>query len=438
MSEYPATVKATMEKSIAATLKIPEEYARKPSHDFTRNNGLLPVNRLIHCILGMSKDTIATELRKYYGSAPKAIPTVSAFVQQRGKLLPKAFESIFRRFNEAFPHHARTDGFNLVAVDGSDVRFYGMPEETECICDTGGGEQDCHMLHLNALLNLGSNRYVDADMQPVHKKNEYQALCTMVDRYPDEHASSTIFLADRGYAACNVFAHIFKKGSFFLIRGKDITGKGFPSKLSLPESGEFDVVVPVTVIRRLTRPLRSLPNTVYIGASSTFDYLEYGSDDTFTLNLRFVRFQLPTGEYELLITNLPADKFNTDKIKSLYSLRWGIETSFRELKYNIGLNYFHGKKFEFVLQEIWASLIMFNFCEIIASHIELTSHGREYSYQLNRAELARICMPLFRLSPDVPLSDIEEMALKYQLPIRPGRSSPRNKSPRKPASFSYR
>lgn len=97
------------------------------------------------------------------------------------KLRPEAFEAIFRGFNKEFSPHAQTEGFNLVEADGSDVRVYGLLDETEYICDTGGREQDCNMIHLNALLNLGSNRYIDADMQPVHEKNECQSLCTTVD-----------------------------------------------------------------------------------------------------------------------------------------------------------------------------------------------------------------------------------------------------------------
>jgi len=438
MSTFPARVKSVLQSIISDLLKSAEGYARNPAADFTRNNGLLPVNKLIHLILGMRKDTIATELRKYFGAVANAIPTASAFVQQRGKLLPKALETIFFRFNEEFSPHTLVNGYHLLAVDGSDVSFYGMPGETEYICQTGGGERDRHMIHLNALLDLGSNRYIDAVMQPIHEKNEYQSLCTMVDRYPAEKANRTIFLADRGHASLNVFTHILKKESFFLVRAKDIEGKSFASKLSIPHEGEFDVVVPVTVIRRLTKKLRSLPNTVYLGAKSTFDFLEYESDDTFSLNLRIVRFRLSSGEYELLITNLPSIEFDSEKIKDLYFLRWGIETSFRGLKHNIGLNYFHGKKSQFILQEIWASLIMFNFCEIIAFHIQLTNRERKYSYHLNRAELARICLYLFRLPFGSPLPDIEALALQHQLPIRPGRKSPRNKRPRRLASFSYR
>ncbi|WP_374972327.1 transposase [Blautia producta] len=45
----------------------------------------------------------------------------------------------------------------------------------------------------------------------------------------------------------------------------------------------------------------------------------------------------------------------------MYGRRWGIECSFRELKYTIGLTNFHAKKVEYILQEIFAWLIIYNF-----------------------------------------------------------------------------
>ncbi len=68
-------------------VRIPQGISQKPVNRFTRNNGLLPVRKLLHIILGMRKDTISTELREYFGAVSNAIPTASAFVQQRGKLL---------------------------------------------------------------------------------------------------------------------------------------------------------------------------------------------------------------------------------------------------------------------------------------------------------------------------------------------------------------
>ena len=58
-------------------------------------------------------------------------------------------------------------------------------------------------------------------------------------------------------------------------------------------------------------------------------------------------------------------------MKKLYALRWGIETSFRQLKYAVGLTSFHSKKREYIIQEIWAQLLLYNFCKIITTHIPI-------------------------------------------------------------------
>ena len=50
-------------------------------------------------------------------------------------------------------------------------------------------------------------------------------------------------------------------------------------------------------------------------------------------------------------------------------MRWGIETSFRDLKHTLGLLHLHAKKVEFILQEVFAKLTMYNFCELITQSV---------------------------------------------------------------------
>ena len=72
----------------------------------------------------------------------------------------------------------------------------------------------------------------------------------------------------------------------------------------------------------------------------------------YELKFRLVRFRLTENTYEVIVTNLEKEEFPPDTIKYLYGLRWGIETSFRDLKYTIGLLHFHSKNVEFIFQEI--------------------------------------------------------------------------------------
>lgn len=78
------------------------------------------------------------------------------------------------------------------------------------------------------------------------------------------------------------------------------------------------------------------------------------------MSFRVVRFPLSEDSFECVVTNLPSDDFPAEKIKQLYNSRWAIESSFRKLKYTIGLSNFHSRKPEFIKLEIWAKLIAYN------------------------------------------------------------------------------
>ncbi|MBQ3284385.1 MAG: hypothetical protein IJH40_01975, partial [Ruminococcus sp.] len=47
--------------------------------------------------------------------------SASAFVQQRSKILPSAFEEIFKQFINTMNPVKLYEGFRLLAVDGSDI-----------------------------------------------------------------------------------------------------------------------------------------------------------------------------------------------------------------------------------------------------------------------------------------------------------------------------
>lgn len=154
------------------------------------------------------------------------------------------------------------------------------------------------------------------------------------------------------------------------------------------------------------------------------------------LSFRLVRFKLTEDTYELLITNLTEEKFAVNELKELYAMRWGIETSFRDLKYSLALSYFHSKKTEHILQEIFARLTMYNFAELITSHVVIKQKNRKYSYRINFAATVHICRNFFlkNISP----SDVEALLLMHLLPVRQRSANPRRGSPRAAPSFIYR
>lgn len=152
------------------------------------------------------------------------------------------------------------------------------------------------------------------------------------------------------------------------------------------------------------------------------------------MKLRVVRFQIGEDAYESLITNLDPSEFNSEALKQVYHLRWGIETSFRELKYALGLMSFHSKNKTLIYQEIYARLIMYNFSMLIAMAIKPDKPNAVYAYQINYTRAFGLCLAFFN---DVTIQ-IDRMIEKYILPIRPDRKDKRKLRTKAFSGFLYR
>lgn len=433
MPGFPETVKAALTAIVSEMAADSRPFVRNPSTDFTRDR-LLNFENTVSLILSMGASSINMELLDYFQYVSALTPGASAFVQQRAKILPDTFRTVFHRFNSRFPEKDSFHGFHLFACDGTDLDFQGTPADTEYYFIPGNAGTGCCTVHVNALYSLCSRRYVDAVIQPCHGKDDFRAFCDMVDRLPQEEAAKSIFIADRGFASFNSYAHVIEKGAFFLIRAKEAEAK----KLAGPLPGEFDTTVSIRLVRRRIPAVHSDPDTRFIWKGVSFDYLEYGADGSYNMSLRVVCVRLADGSYEYLITNLPADRFPPEALKELYYKRWGVETSFRELKYAVGLSAFHCKKPDFVTQEIWARLILYNFCELVTAHVVVEQKDTRHVYQLNYTMAVLICHKFLQILPSAYQPDVETLIGRYLLPVREERNYKRKVKPRHAVSFLYR
>ncbi len=124
---------------------------------------------------------------------------------------------------------------------------------------------------MNALYDLNPHTYMDAVIQPVHFKDEFKAFCTMAGHLP-----------------------VLKEGADGLC---------------------LDIVIKRSHSRKITA---SGDYVTFVNAASAFDFIPYGSLNTYTIPVQAVRFPLDDGSYECIMTSLPADGFTTEDIKRLY------------------------------------------------------------------------------------------------------------------------
>ena len=206
--------------------------------------------------------------------------------------------------------------------------------------------------------------------------------------------------------------------------------------LGMPDADEFDLDISMNLTRSYTVATKELfkdrNHYRFVPNNVNFDYLPllkgtFGTKPVFyNLEFRIVRVRISDDLLETLITNLPADQYPPERLKELYNMRWGIETSFRSLKYTVGMLHFHSKKAECIFQEVYASLIIYNFTEWITAQVIIHKSKRKYAYKVNFSAAVHICRKLLAEKMHPP--DVESLIAKYIIPIRPNRKYERRLS----------
>lgn len=429
-------VKDALSSIISELSKTPRLFLRCPAKDFTRRRKLC-FQDVVFLLLSMEAKSTTNELLDYF-KCDANMPTPSALRQQRDKILPEAFEFIFREFANSCDLPALYRGYRLLAADGSDLAIAPDPSDLDSYYPGANGQRHYSLLHLNAFYDLQQKTYVDALVQKRRKANEQRALCDMVDRSVIKNA---ILLADRGYEGYNTLAHVQEKGWKFLFRIKDSTS-GIAAGLPLPDSDTFDVAFSLELSNKQSNEAKLLykdkNHYKFIPNSCSFDFLPSTSRKAdpmqfYKLSFRVVRFHISEDSYETVITNLD---YPPDDLKQLYAMRWGIETSFRDLKYTIGLSAFHSKKVVHILQEIFARLTMYNFAERITTCVVIRRGAKKHAYKANFSAAVHICRKFLRGNVHPP--DVEALLARFISPVRPDRKQTRKLTSKGFVSFIYR
>lgn len=361
----PNTIRNRFNSVLKDAENIISNYVKNPGSDMTRHRKCTLLDT-ITATLSFSMNRTNTELLLFFGSQNKAIPSKSAFTQQRKKFTPDFFPYLLEAFNKAIPFTKTFKGYHLVAVDGSDLNLPTNKKDTVYQIKQARSDNYFYQMHVNALFDICENRYITAITQPRPVMNETRALCHMIEQcsLPD----NTIVIADRGYLSLNTIAHLLDSNLFFLIRAKSPTSGLL--KYLMESNKEADTYISLGITRSRKKIYRHNPSEYKsLKPSNVFDPIPVGDRQSiYTMNIRCTCVKLGEDSYEYLVSNLPMDVFSKEDLRELYWKRWSIETSFRRLKYALSLVYLHSVNRELIIQEVYAKMIMFNFASLIHTY----------------------------------------------------------------------
>lgn len=427
---YPDLIRAQLDQAISTALHdstfAPHPLSRK---------GKVTTGDIIKALIFMEGGSLHKELREAH------LPiTAPAFIQHRHKIPSIFFGDILTGFYEQFSGGKTYQGYRIMAVDGTTVNMARDPKSKCFVLHPGAPQGYCQM-HANPLYDVLNKTYCDCVLQPQPQQDEVGALNQML--VWRDFTNKTLIVADRAYASYNTFAMLQNTLNVdFLIRVKQ--GNGAMRPIAELPMMELDKTVSFVLTTTQTNEDKE-KGRIFLQTHKN-DKRQY-SDKTkatrwsysspYPMTLRVVRVLLDTGEYETLATSLPPS-FTAAQIKELYHARWGIETAFRELKYNYGLVNLHGRSEEFVRQEIYASLIMASVCARIINEVVVRqSEGTKYQYAVNQKMAVYLCKKFFR-TPGADGEQLMRDIARYTEPVRPGRADQRNLHVKGFPGFVYR
>lgn len=410
MNDYSTNVKEKLNSIIKDMSSHHWLFTNNPGHDFTRQHlGKLSFYDTVRMIIGMGKGNTDDEIIDYFDMDPDLIPTQSAFNQRRNQISLSAFEYLFSEFSAAFP--TTTNKFKdhcILACDGCHVVYTTNSEIIEDynkprLVDYKGYN---HM-HLNGFVDVISKTFLDVVIQPGQEPDEREAFHTMLDHFQPDNPEKYIVTADRGYESYDLLFHCELKHLNYVFRAKAPSSSRslLSSYISeLPdEQEEFDVTIKRFFTDKRTNIMKDQSSVYhYMNPSKNIPHFQPLLDDKhlYFMQFRVLKIKVADNTYEYIITNLP-HSFDLEDIKACYHWRWGIEVSFRYLKHANGLLYFHSKKPEFLKQEIYANLILYNFGIFLANEAAEENQKKErnpnnkYNYDIDFSEALKTARKFF-------------------------------------------
>lgn len=296
----------------------------------------LKVEDVIYFVLTLTEEPQDIEIMRYFEAKGSEAVSAGSMSKARAKLRYTAFEELFHVASEVCPAEEEYKGYRVLAVDG-------MSGDLPCTDELRaryppGKDARVPKFHSVSVYDVLNEVFTDV-MVKAWPTNENASALELVGRCE----TPAILLFDRGFPSVGLIQELNRKGQQFVMR----VSRSFlreVNELKYPE--HKDTWVHIDYSKRRAATNRALNVT----APYEFD-------------LRCIQFELPSGQLETLVTNLP-DSFTTAEFGYLYNLRWGIETGFNYLKNAICIEAFMGRSENAILQEFFASLITYNLCTV--------------------------------------------------------------------------
>lgn len=377
---------------------------------FTRSRKM-PFPELLKFIMNLPQKSLPSELDTFFAqenillnSKNKSPVTKQSFSEQRQYISPSAFYELLKLSADIgmdFLPENLWHGHKLLAVDGTTLQIPATTENCDYFGTNNSNEFPLPLANASSLYDVLNDVIIDANIDK-YGTSERIMIEKFISNYKHkDNEKAPVILLDRGYPSRQLTRSLMDNNFFFMMRCT-------------------------------TKYITSVVN------AELGDHFVRDTFHGFPMLLRVIKFTLPSGIIETLITNLYTSEYSTEELKALYSMRWKIETKYCESKSRLLIENFSGKKPIIIKQDFYATLLFSNITAIFKcisdSYIieDIEKKTLKNRYQANRNYLigliSEYLLQLLHLSKRrkwMLIKNILERSIKIRSEVRPNRTSER-------------
>ena len=400
---------------------------------FTRNRKI-SCKDIIYFTLNKRGLSLKMEMNKFKDMTGKMEDvSKSALCQQRKKINPEIFKELnsdYIKNSYDNPRDYKTiKGYIVMAIDGMKIEVPDSKELREEYGTSQGrdGQRTSARALTSCLYDVVNNWVIDAQIdkfkgseRELAKKHIAELVLTLTGEIELE---KVIILFDRGYPSIEMIYLMQEIGIKYIFRGKI---SSYRKEIEKMETEDEEIEIKITEKKVKSVEEKEVKEKLR----------KKGKIET-----RLVKYQLETGEEEILITNLEEKEFAREEVGKLYFRRWNIELAYNIAKNKLELQNFSGQNKIVVEQEFYGQMLMLNIAEDFRKDAnkgieKKKEKGYKYDYQVNMNTLIGLLRERFILilismainndeKSQREYDELIEEIRKELVPIRPGRKNER-------------
>lgn len=392
------------------------ETRTKPTYFTRSNNCKMNFKDLIIFELNFVRKSLQIELDSFFKTFKGSDCGISkqGYSEARQKILPIAFIKMADAITSWYygdDDFNKFNGYRLSAIDASLLELNNSERLRNAFGYSESKTVKLARAKASCIYDLENDMVITSKITS-YFTGEREIAIDLIEKLKQLGLKNDLILFDRGYPSRQFFAYLEGSGVKYLIRVKNQSMKEVDGAM------KPDQIVQINVGGK-------------------------------TIKVRVLRFMLDSGVEEVLVSNLLDESLSIQDFKALYFRRWGIEVKYDELKNKLQLQNFTGDTKIAVEQDFYASMYLSNMVALAKNEAneKIAQNNQDknlkYKYKVNTSILIgklKDSLVLMLLEDNLEkrskmLTRIIEQIPKNMVPIRPGRSKPRNmgrKAPKHP------